>query len=88
MTKEEIQSYVDDNINPGLGMHGDFLTIQEYDTTIGVLYVTMGGGCQGCSSAALTLKQGIDQILKEEFPEIKLIEDTTQHHEGVNPFYT
>ena len=87
MNKEEIQAYVDDNINPGLGMHGGFLTIQDYDEGLGILYVVMGGGCQGCSSAATTLRQGIEYVLKEEFPAIKTIEDATQHHAGVNPFF-
>lgn len=87
MTKEAIQQFVDENINPGLEMHGGFLDVRDYDEGSGTVYVIMGGGCQGCSSASITLRQGIEHVLKEEFPEIKSIEDATQHHAGTNPYY-
>jgi len=87
MTKEEVQKYIDENINPGLSMHGGYLTAHDWDEESGVLYVIMGGGCQGCSAAAETLRYSIDQMLKEEFLEIKMIEDATQHSAGANPYY-
>ncbi len=87
MNKEIIQKFIDENINPGLEMHGGFLTAQDYDKGLGILYVVMGGGCQGCAKAALTLRAQIEVFLKEEFPEIKEIQDATQHNAGVNPYY-
>ena len=87
MNKEIIQKFIDENINPGLEMHGGFLTAQDYDAGSGVLYVIMGGGCQGCASATATLRYRVDVMLKEEYSEIKEIQDATQHHAGTNPYY-
>jgi Fe/S biogenesis protein NfuA len=47
----------------------------------------MGGGCQGCSSAALTLQSGIAERMKEAVPEVKQIIDTTDHAAGTNPYF-
>jgi Fe/S biogenesis protein NfuA len=47
----------------------------------------MGGGCQGCASARVTLKIQIEGFLKEEFPDLTEIEDVTDHVAGTNPYY-
>ena len=87
MNKETIQEFINENINPGLEMHGGFLTVQDYDKGLGILYVIMGGGCQGCSGAQQTMMYAVDQMLKEEFSDIKEIQDATQHSAGANPYY-
>ena len=48
----------------------------------------MGGGCQGCGAADVTLKQGIERLIKEEIPEVEEVLDTTDHASGENPYYT
>ena len=87
MTKEEIQSFVDEDINPGLGMHGGYLLIEKFDEERKHLYVKMGGGCQGCASSTATLKMMIENMLMEQFPDLTGIEDVTDHQAGVNPYY-
>ena len=87
MTKEEIQTYINENINPGLEMHGGFLLIKGFDEESKTLRVEMGGGCHGCASSTATLKLVITQLLKEEFPSIGDIIDVTDHAQGVNPYY-
>jgi Fe/S biogenesis protein NfuA len=47
----------------------------------------MGGGCQGCSMSAATLKQGVETTLRSEIPEITEILDTTDHAAGANPYF-
>jgi Fe/S biogenesis protein NfuA len=47
----------------------------------------MGGGCQGCGAADITLKAGIERLLKEEIPEILEVLDTTDHASGTSPYY-
>jgi Fe/S biogenesis protein NfuA len=47
----------------------------------------MGGGCQGCGMANVTLKQGVEVALKEAIPEITEIRDVTDHASGDNPYY-
>jgi Fe/S biogenesis protein NfuA len=46
-----------------------------------------GGGCQGCGMADVTLKQGIEQTLTRNFPEITAVLDVTDHQSGTNPYY-
>ena len=81
MTKEEIQSFVDEDINPGLESHGGYLSIEKFDAASKSLYVQMGGGCQGCASAAATLK------MREQFPDLGEIVDATNHEAGEDPYY-
>ena len=87
MTQDDIQKFIDEDINPGLEMHGGFLAVSEFDVEAKVLKVMMGGGCQGCASSTITLKLMINNALREEFPELAEIEDVTDHQAGANPFY-
>ena len=52
------------------------------------MYLQMGGGCQGCGAADITLKAGIERLIKDELPEITEVLDTTDHGAGQNPYYT
>ena len=84
--KERIQEFVEEYINPGLASHGGFLSVTELDSD-NILYVTMGGGCQGCASAKQTMMYAIDESLREEFQEIHAIVDVTDHSRGDKPYY-
>jgi len=88
MTRGEIQKYLDEEINPALEMHGGYLLIENFDEERKHLCVKMGGGCHGCASAAITLKLQIERFLMEKFPELRGIEDITDHSVGDNPYYT
>jgi Fe/S biogenesis protein NfuA len=50
-------------------------------------YVSMGGGCQGCGMADVTLRQGIETTILESVPEIRRVLDTTDHAAGTNPYF-
>ena len=47
----------------------------------------MGGGCQGCGLAPVTLSQGIEVAIKDAVPEIVSVVDVTDHAGGANPYY-
>jgi len=51
------------------------------------VYVEMGGGCQGCGLAQVTLKQGIERILLESIPVLTQVVDVTDHASGDDPYY-
>ena len=50
-------------------------------------YVTMGGGCQGCSASSVTLKAGVETMIVAKVDEINEVVDITNHDAGVNPYY-
>jgi Fe/S biogenesis protein NfuA len=80
-----VQELFDTRINPNLASHGGFVDLLEVkDDTV---YVRLGGGCQGCGMVDVTLKHGIVAMIKEEFPEIDQVIDTTDHASGQNPYY-
>ena len=84
--EEKVRQLLDGQINPSLAMHGGFAALErvEGDT----VYVTMGGGCQGCAVSAMTLREGIARSIKEAIPEVSEVLDTTDHALGENPYYT
>ncbi len=81
----EIQKYIENEINPGLAMHGGFVDL--LDVRKETVYVKMGGGCHGCSSVDVTMKQGIEQMIVTNFPGIAEVVDVTDHASGTNPYY-
>ena len=83
--KERVQELLDNSINPAVASHGGH--VQLIDVKDNVAYIQMGGGCQGCGAADVTLKMGIERMIKEEIPEIQEILDTTDHASGQNPYY-
>ena len=82
---QKIQELIDTRINPSVASHGG--NIQLLDVTEDSVYVHRGGGCQGCGQASATLKQGVQTMIQEEFPEIVNVIDTTDHAAGTNPYY-
>ena len=82
---QEIQQVIDNQINPSVASHGGY--IQLLDVQGETIYVHMGGGCQGCGMAKATLKQGVERVIKDHFPEIQHVIDTTDHAAGKNPYY-
>lgn len=83
---EKIQAVLDQAINPALASHGGYATLVGVEGSKAI--VTMGGGCQGCAASAMTLRDGITQMLKDALPEITEVVDATDHTAGENPFYT
>ncbi len=81
----ELQQLIDQSINPGIAAHGGYVTLLDFRDR--VAYIEMGGGCQGCGLAAVTLTQGIEAAVREALPEIERIIDTTNHEGGENPYY-
>jgi Fe/S biogenesis protein NfuA len=83
---QQVQQLLDQSINPSLASHGGFATL------IGVeddkVFLTMGGGCQGCAMSAATLREGIQRAILEAIPEITEVVDATDHEAGENPFYS
>ncbi|MFZ4517927.1 MAG: NifU family protein [Microthrixaceae bacterium] len=84
---EKVTQLLEQSINPALAAHGGFATLVGVDEDNRV-YVTMGGGCQGCSVSAVTLTEGIKKSILEHIPEVADVIDATDHTAGENPFYS
>ena len=82
---QRVQDVLDRQINPGIASHGGSVTLERIDGDTAV--VSMGGGCQGCASAQVTLSQGVVQMIRAAVPEIKQVLDVTDHAAGENPYY-
>lgn len=80
-----VQDVIDSRINPGVAVHGGYVSLLEVRD--GVAYVALGGGCQGCGMADVTLTQGIDVMIRQAVPQIERVIDTTDHAAGANPYY-
>ncbi len=83
---EQVEQLLKEQINPALAAHGGFAELKGVEGD--KVYVTMGGGCQGCAVSAMTLRDGIARSIKEAIPEVSEVIDTTDHDAGENPFYT
>lgn len=84
---EQVAQLLEQSVNPALASHGGYATLVGVDDDNNV-YVTMGGGCQGCSASAATLKDGIRSAIMEHIPEVREVIDATDHAAGENPFYS
>jgi Fe/S biogenesis protein NfuA len=83
---DKVQVLLAEAINPGLAAHGGFASLVGVDDDR--VFLTMGGGCQGCSLSQATMVQGIATAIKEAIPEVREVVDATDHTAGENPFYT
>jgi Fe-S cluster biogenesis protein NfuA len=83
--RTKVQNLLEREINPALGSHGGW--VELIDVRRNAVYLRLGGGCQGCASANMTLKMGIEKAIREQLPEVGEILDTTDHASGRNPYY-
>ena len=82
---EKVQTVLESQINPAIASHGgvaQLVGVEGQD-----IYLKLGGGCQGCGMAQVTLTQGIETSLREAIPEIGNIIDATDHASGDNPYF-
>lgn len=84
--KEKLEEIIVDQINPALASHGGDLTIQRVQGN--TVFLKMGGGCQGCSSAGDTVKYGVQNSFRENLSYLGAIFDETDHSSGENPFFS
>ena len=83
---EKVQAVLENQINPAIASHGgaaQLIGVEGND-----IYLRLGGGCQGCGMAQVTLTQGIEASLREAVPEIGNIIDATDHAAGENPYFS
>ncbi len=72
-------------VNPVVASHGGHVDLVGVDD--GKAIIAFGGGCQGCGMVDVTLKQGVEVMIKDNVPGISEVIDATDHAAGTNPFY-
>lgn len=82
---DKVQEVIRSRINPAIASHGGNIAL--VDVKDKVAYLRFGGGCQGCGMVDVTLKQGVEVMIKEAVPEIEGVMDVTEHADGKNPYY-
>lgn len=74
---EAVNKVMEEEVNPALASHGGGATVTKVDN--GVVLVELEGGCKGCPGARMTMKNGIEALLKERVPDVKEVIDDTDH---------
>jgi Fe/S biogenesis protein NfuA len=82
---ERVTQTVTEVINPAIASHGGYAEVVAVED--GTVYLRLGGGCQGCGMATVTLSQGIEATLRSMVPEVTKVVDVTDHAGGENPYY-
>ena len=82
---ERVRRVLDDEVNPAIAAHRGRVTL--VDVIAGRVSIRLDGGCQGCSLAEVTVRQGIESILRKRLPEVVAIVDVTDHEAGTEPFF-
>ena len=75
MKKEDVQSVIEE-IRPNLQADGGDIELVDV-TEDGVVKVRLRGACSGCPGAAMTLKMGVERLLKKRIPEVTSVENVT-----------
>ena len=82
---QRVQQVLEQHINPQIASHGGQAQLVAVEDA--TAYLRLGGGCQGCGMASVTLSQGIEVAIKQMVPEIEKVVDVTDHAGGTNPYF-
>jgi Fe-S cluster biogenesis protein NfuA len=83
--RSKVQALLDSEVNPAIASHGGFIRLVDVQGS--KIYLQMGGGCQGCGMAHVTLRDGVEHMIRNRVPEVTEILDATDHASGENPYY-
>jgi Fe/S biogenesis protein NfuA len=81
----KVRDVLDAQVNPAVSAHGGEIVLVDVQGT--EIFIEMAGGCQGCALSRMTLKQGVERMVRQAVPEITAVHDVTDHGSGENPFY-
>ncbi len=83
--EQRVAAVLEHEINPAIAGHGGWAQLMEVEGD--AVHLSLGGGCQGCGMAQVTLRQGIEVGLRNWVPEIGAVIDVTDHASGDHPYY-
>lgn len=71
---EQIIELLDTRVRPAVAQDGGDITFHRYEPGDGIVFLSMKGACAGCPSSTMTLKSGIENLLKHYVPEVTSVE--------------
>jgi Fe-S cluster biogenesis protein NfuA len=83
---EAVRRILDAEVNPAVAAHRGRVTVTSADQ--GRVRIRLEGGCQGCSLAEVTVRQGIEPLLRARLPAMTGLIDVTDHEAGTEPFFS
>ncbi len=81
---DRVREVLNTQVNPAIAAHGGMISLVDVEDTD--VFVEMSGGCQGCALSRMTLRQGVERMLREAVPELTAVHDVTDHASGQNPY--
>jgi Fe-S cluster biogenesis protein NfuA len=70
----EIKELIATRVRPAVANDGGDIIFKRFDADTGIVHLTMRGACSGCPSSTLTLKQGVENLLRHYVPEVTAVE--------------
>jgi Fe-S cluster biogenesis protein NfuA len=83
---EQARRILDTEVNPAIAAHRGHVVLTGADD--GWVRIRLEGGCQGCSLAEVTIRQGIEPLLRARLPNLVGVADLTDHEAGTQPFFS
>ena len=83
---EAARGIIDAEVNPAIAAHRGHVAVTGADH--GWIRIRLDGGCQGCSLAEVTIRQGIEPLLRARLPAFTGLIDVTDHEAGTDPFFS
>ena len=71
---DQIKELLDTRVRPAVAGDGGDITFQGFDAGSGTVFLHLKGSCSGCPSSTLTLKNGIENMLRHYIPEVSAVE--------------
>jgi|TARA_B100001996_G_scaffold9205_1_gene7742 Fe-S cluster biogenesis protein NfuA len=84
---KEIEQVVESKIKPAVAGHGGVIELQNFNEETGIATMLLSGACSGCASSTVTLKLGVENMLKHYIPEVKGVEGMDDPNFN-DPYYT
>ena len=82
----QIKELIETNVKPAVAGHGGVIDFVDYDD--GHLKLILGGACSGCASSTITLKLGVENMIKHYVPEVHTVTAEDDPNSTVDPFYS
>ena len=86
---EDIKTVLEEKVAPSVAAHDGAIGFIDFATDTGVATLKLSGACSGCAMSAITLKRGVENMLKHYVPEVTSIigkDDEEAAEQGYKPF--